>query len=189
MRQRPGIGSQACARAAAQTPAALGRIRLIFHRLGVVLEPVALSPPDVPALLAFLRRADLTLSGLGAPSVRLWLMRDSRGAAYGSTGYELSADGQHALVRSVAVDPSRRRGGLGLQLARFALTRAADDGAGQAWLFSRRSGSFWRRLGFQAADRDNLAQVLASTYQVQLFQSTGQLQQEVASSRPVPIVR
>lgn len=146
-------------------------------------EPLRLRPPDVPDLVDFLARADLTLSGLNALTVRLWLLRDADGRVQGSTGYELSDDGRHALVRSVAVDPSRRGCGLGLQLAQFALERAAEDGAERAWLFSRRSGPFWRRLGFESADRDTLARVLAGTHQVRLFQRTGQLQREVAWSR------
>ncbi|MGU3644641.1 GNAT family N-acetyltransferase [Microbacterium sp. C23T] len=140
---------------------------------------------DVAALTAFLREVDLTLSGLDAPSVRLWLDRDQHGAIVGSTGYEISADGRHALIRSVAVSPARRSRGSGTALARFALDRAADEGASTAWLFSRRSGPFWQGLGFSPADRDELAQALADTHQVQLFRRTGQLDREVAWSRPL----
>ncbi len=141
---------------------------------------------DVEALTAFLREVDLTLSGLDAPSVRLWLERDERGAIVGSTGYEISADGRHALIRSVAVRPSLRSRGSGTALARFALDRAAGEGASTAWLFSRRSGPFWQGLGFVSADRDELASALADTHQVQLFQRTGQLDREVAWSRSLP---
>ncbi|MFH8251296.1 GNAT family N-acetyltransferase [Microbacterium sp. B2969] len=126
---------------------------------------------------------DLTLSGLDAPGVRLWLDRDARGEIVGSTGYEISADGRHALIRSVAVRPSRRSQGAGSSLARFALDRAAGEGATTAWLFSRRSGPFWEGLGFEPADRDDLARALADTHQVRLFRQTGQLDREVAWSR------
>ncbi|MDT9627884.1 hypothetical protein RTF48_24940, partial [Escherichia coli] len=57
------------------------------------------------------------------------------------------------------------------------------EGAMRAWLFSRRSGSFWQSLGFESADRDELAEALADTHQVRLFQQTGQLGCEVAWSR------
>lgn len=50
---------------------------------------------DVEALTAFLGEVDLTLSGLDAPSVRLWIERDESGAIVGSTGYEISSDGRH----------------------------------------------------------------------------------------------
>lgn len=138
---------------------------------------------DVEALTAFLHDVDLTVSGLDAPSVRLWIERDESGAIAGSTGYEISSDGRHALVRSVAVIPTHRSYGRGTGLARFALERATEEGVTKAWLFSRRSGPFWQSLGFEPADRDDLARALADTHQVRLFQQTGQLDREVAWSR------
>lgn len=102
-----------------------------------------------------------------------------------STGYEISEDGRHALIRSVAVRPSHRSRGRGAELARFALERARDEGADRAWLFSRRSGPFWQGLDFSPADRDELADVLAHSAQVRLFRETGQLDQEIAWSRPL----
>ncbi|WP_292709200.1 GNAT family N-acetyltransferase [Microbacterium sp. 67-17] len=101
----------------------------------------------------------------------------------GSTGYELSGDGDHALIRSVAVASPVRSRGRGKALARFALARAAEGGAKRAWLFSRRSGPFWQQLGFEPADRYELADALANTHQVRLFQQTGQLHNERAWSR------
>ena len=138
---------------------------------------------DVEALTAFLSEVDLTLSGLDAPTVRLWVERADAGAIVGSTGYEISSDGRHALIRSVAVMPSHRSHGRGSELAKFALERAAEEGATTAWLFSRRSGPFWQSLGFEPANRDELAEALADTHQVRLFQETGQLHREVAWSR------
>ncbi|MGN8552472.1 UNVERIFIED_CONTAM: GNAT family N-acetyltransferase [Microbacterium sp. SLM126] len=142
-------------------------------------------PTDVEALTAFLGEVDLTLSGLDAPSVRLWVERDERGVIVGSTGYEINADREHALIRSVAVSPSQRGRGRGSALARFALDRAAQEGATTAWLFSRRSGPFWQSLEFEPADRVHLARALADTHQVRLFRQTGQLDREVAWSRPL----
>jgi N-acetylglutamate synthase-like GNAT family acetyltransferase len=122
---------------------------------------------------------------LDSSTVRLWLERDEQGGIVGSTGYEISADSRHALIRSVAVSPVRRSRGRGSVLARFALDRAADEGATMAWLFSRRSGAFWQGLGFVPADRSKLAIALADTHQVRLFRQTGQLDREVAWSRPL----
>ncbi|TFD60981.1 GNAT family N-acetyltransferase [Cryobacterium suzukii] len=142
------------------------------------------TPQDLDAVTAFLRVADLTLSGLDSPTVRLWTARDAEtGRIVASTGYERSDDNEHVLIRSVAVAPALRGLGVGLQLARFALDRAAESGATRAWLFSRRSGPFWQKVGFVSADRSELAIALASTHQVQLFTESGQLQREVAWSR------
>lgn len=140
---------------------------------------------DVAALRSFLKDVDLTLSGLDAASVRLWVDVDESGAVVGSTGYELSDDRTHALIRSVAVSPVARSAGRGSALARFAFERAAEEGATTAWLFSRRSGPFWQGLGFEPASTDDLATALASTHQVQLFAETGQLHREVAWRRPL----
>ena len=146
-------------------------------------EPVTAA--NLPALTALLITADLTLSGLDASTVKLWLVRDERGEIVGSTGFEASESGEHVLIRSVAVDPSARGRGSGTAIARYAIDAAAAAGARRAWLFSRRSGPFWQKLGFEPADRDELACALAETHQVTLFRSTGQLEREVAWSRPL----
>lgn len=148
-----------------------------------MLGLLPLAAADVPDLRAFLNRVDLTLSGLDSPTVRLWLLRGEDGQVHGSTGYEVSDSGRDVLARSVAVDPALRANGLGLQLARFALAEAMHSGAERAWLFSRRSGPFWERLGFTAASRDELAAILPNTHQVRLFSQSGQLQREQAWSR------
>ncbi|MBF4618616.1 GNAT family N-acetyltransferase [Clavibacter sp. VKM Ac-2873] len=148
----------------------------------------ALSPvgaADVPALHDFLAAADLTVTGLDDPGVRLWIQRDADGRIAASTGFELSADGRHALIRSVAVAAALRSAGLGSTLARHALAEAAAAGAERAWLFSRRSGPFWQGLGFAAADRDALAAALPDARQVVAFRASGQLAREVAWSRPL----
>ena len=142
-------------------------------------------PADVDDLRAFLVEADLTLAGLDDPAVRLCIKRDAAGTIVGSTGFELSVDGAHALLRSVAVAPTHRAAGAGTRLAVHALTAAASAGATRAWLFSRRSGPFWQTLGFSPADRDALAAALADTHQLRLFAATGQLAREVAWSRPL----
>jgi N-acetylglutamate synthase-like GNAT family acetyltransferase len=144
------------------------------------IEPV--SADDVAAVREFLRDADLTLAGLDAPAVRLWIERDGDGRIVGSTGFEQSLDGRHALIRSVAVAAGHRTAGAGSRLARFALDQARDAGVERAWLFSRRSGPFWQKLGFVGADRDELAAALPDAHQVRLFIETGQLGREVAWS-------
>ncbi|MEO6115793.1 MAG: GNAT family N-acetyltransferase [Pseudolysinimonas sp.] len=138
---------------------------------------------DGVELRAFLTEADLTVAGLDGLSVHLWVERDDTGSITGCAGYEASSDGDHALVRSVAVAPDQRGSGAGSRLAMHALRTAAASGVSRAWLFSRRSGPFWQKLGFHPAERDELAAVLAETHQVQLFTRTGQLTHEVAWSR------
>jgi N-acetylglutamate synthase-like GNAT family acetyltransferase len=138
---------------------------------------------DLDALRAFLRAADLTVDGLDAPGARVWIERDADGRITGSTGFELGADGEHALIRSVAVDPRLRASGRGSALARHALAEATAAGVRRAWLFSRRSGPFWHGLGFREVDRDALEAALPDARQVVAFRASGQLAREVAWSR------
>jgi N-acetylglutamate synthase-like GNAT family acetyltransferase len=140
-------------------------------------------PDDVEPLRAFLGAADLTVAGLDEPTVRLWVERDDAGVVVGSTGYELSDDGEHALIRSVAVAPAERGSGAGSRLASHALSDAARSGARRAWLFSRRSGPFWQKLGFEIAVCAELAAALPDAHQVRLFTRTGQLDREIAWSK------
>ncbi|NQX29384.1 GNAT family N-acetyltransferase [Microbacteriaceae bacterium VKM Ac-2854] len=133
----------------------------------------------------FLRAADLTVSALDAPEVALWLQR-SGGRIIASSGFELSADGRAALIRSVAVDPAFRRSGQGTALAVWALREAAARGAREAWLFSRRSGPFWQKLGFKRSTTLELADALAGSAQVEHFRATGRLDGEVAWWRALP---
>jgi N-acetylglutamate synthase-like GNAT family acetyltransferase len=145
--------------------------------------PLPFSRSDAFELTQFLRTADLTVNGVDEPGVHLWIDLDSDGRIVGSTGFEL--DGQDALLRSVAVHQSLRGTGRGTELAQFALDQAASAGATRAWLFSRRSGPFWRKLGFESAEIPELAAALATTHQVQGFAASGQLRFETAWSRPL----
>ena len=137
------------------------------------------SPADLADVREFLTEADLTLAGLSSAS--LWVDRDSDGHITATTGFELV--GQHALIRSVAVRPDLRGTGIGLRFAALACVEAQLAGATTAWLFSRRSGVFWQKLGFAPASTDDLVAALGSTSQVQLFATTGQLAREVAWRR------
>ncbi|MEU1970753.1 GNAT family N-acetyltransferase [Microbacterium sp. NPDC019599] len=140
---------------------------------------------DLQEIRAFLHEADLTLSGLDDTTVQLWIERDEHGNIIGSTGFELSANQENALIRSVAVAPRHRSAGTGTGLAQFAIDQARAAGATRAWLFSRRSGPFWQKLGFSRADRNQLAAALPDAHQVLLFTQTGQLEREVAWQRPL----
>jgi N-acetylglutamate synthase-like GNAT family acetyltransferase len=146
--------------------------------------PLHAESADAFELTEFLRAADLTTNGIGEPGVHLWVDLDTDGRIVATTGFELV--GQDALLRSVAVAPVLRGHGRGTELAQFALDEACAAGATRAWLFSRRSGPFWKKLDFEPADGAELARALATTHQVQAFAASGQLRYETAWSRPLP---
>ena len=139
---------------------------------------IPVSADSLPLVNSFLEAADLTLAPADA---FLWMQLDAAGQITGTTGFELS--GANALIRSVAVRPELRASGLGYRLAQFALDAAYGQGATSAWLFSRRSGPFWQKLGFAPASTVDLVAALPDSAQVQLFATTGQLEREVAWRR------
>lgn len=138
---------------------------------------------DIGDLSDFLRTVDLTLAGLDDPAAHLWVDRAAGGEIIGTAGFELSSDGRHALIRSVAVSRKHRRSGTGSELARHAIEQAKLAGARRAWLFSRRSGPFWQKFGFVSADPNDLVDALPLARQVQLFKESRQIEREVAWSR------
>jgi len=138
-------------------------------------------PADTAAVLACLQSCDLTLAGVGTPDLHLSVLETRTGQTVGVTGYE--AAGAHALIRSVAVAPSLRGNGLGAMLAEVAFDQATSGGAEQLWLFSRRSGAFWQRLGFRLTPTDDLVAVLPHTWQVTHFTESGQITREIAWTR------
>lgn len=69
-----------------------------------MLQLAAATALDLEDLTEFLQAADLTLSGLGASAVRLWIARDpGTGRIVASTGFEGGEDTRQVLIRSVAV--------------------------------------------------------------------------------------
>lgn len=146
--------------------------------------PLPVARGDSFDLTEFLRAVDLTVNGIGEPELYLWADFDADGRIVGTTGFEL--DDANALIRSVAVDPFARGTGRGTELARFALEQAAILGATRAWLFSRRSGPFWQKLGFEPASAAELAAAVGRTHQLQAFVASGQLLYESAWSRSLP---
>lgn len=138
-------------------------------------------PSDMAAIRACLEASDLTLAGVGSTDLRLFVLQTRAGQTAGVTGYEIA--GSHALVRSVAVAPAMRGHGLGGLLAELAFDHATGSGAHQLWLFARRTGAFWQRLGFRLTPTDELVTVLRHTQQVSHFMETGQVDREIAWTR------
>lgn len=99
---------------------------------------------------------DLTLAGLGDPAVCVWVDRAESGGVICSTGFELSADGKHALIRSVAVASGRRTSGAGTRLARFAMERARIAGRPKSGCFHAVPGRFGRSSALSALTGTNL---------------------------------
>lgn len=81
-----------------------------------------------------------------------FVLAESDGTLVGAGGVEVhGADG---LLRSVVVDESVRGDGLGSTLCDELEARAREAGVDTLYLLTTTAGGFFRRLGYEAIDRD-----------------------------------
>ncbi|MCR6628973.1 MAG: arsenic resistance N-acetyltransferase ArsN2 [Magnetospirillum sp.] len=109
-------------------------------------------PGSDSELAALLAQAGLPTDDLDLSGRQFFRFRDG-GALVGFIGWEAVND-THALLRSFVVVPHRRDQGLGLEIARWALTRLAELGFTDAWILTTTAEALALRLGFARADRE-----------------------------------
>jgi N-acetylglutamate synthase-like GNAT family acetyltransferase len=108
---------------------------------------------DVPAIIALLERDKLPLVGL-KEYVATALVAQRNGRIVGCAGVEIH--GTAGLLRSVAVDESRRGEGLGHQLTQAALDLARARGVTTVYLLTTTAAAFFPRFGFREIARDDV---------------------------------
>jgi N-acetylglutamate synthase-like GNAT family acetyltransferase len=128
--------------------------------IAVRAEP--LRPEDLPRLTKLLDADGLPSGDLCEPGVRLFAFRDG-GAVVGFAGLEVY--GRDALLRSVVVDPARRRAGLGRAIVGVTLAEAQKLGATRAFLLTTAAKAYFERLGFVSIDRASAPDAILSTRQ------------------------
>lgn len=111
----------------------------------------AASRGDLPAIENLLTDLKLPVAGV-ADWIRHFWVAETGGTIVGVAGVELYDDG--ALLRSVAVDPMRRSGGLGRTLVDRVLRAARTSGAREAFLLTTTAEGYFPRLGFEGTTRD-----------------------------------
>ena len=121
-----------------------------------------LRPEDLPRLTKLLEAERLPSGDLREPGVRLFAFRDG-GAAVSYAGLEVY--GKDALLRSVVVDPARRRVGLGRAIVDVTLAEAQKLGATRAFLLTTAAKAYFERLGFVSIDRASAPDAILSTRQ------------------------
>lgn len=119
--------------------------------MAITIEPAR--PDDLASVLALLARHDLPVEGADRLADALVVAR-LQGRVVGAAGFELYAGG--ALLRSVVVDASVQRQGLGQRLTEAALTLAAERGATVAFLLTTTAAQFFPRFGFESIDRQDV---------------------------------
>ena len=120
---------------------------------------------DLADVRALLERVHLPLAGVDEHLSTMLVARDGE-QIVGTAALELYPDG--ALLRSVAVDPSRQGQQLGHQLIGAALQLATTHGASTVFLLTTTAERFFPRFGFAPVARE---QVPASVQRSVEFQS------------------
>lgn len=113
----------------------------------------AATESDLPDIRALLERVHLPIAGVDGQLTSMLVARQGR-QIVGTAGVELYSDG--ALLRSVAVEPSRQGRQLGHQLTDAALQLAIAHGAKTAFLLTTTAERFCPRFGFEPIARDHV---------------------------------
>ena len=115
--------------------------------------PVTIAPAteaDLPAIRVLLERSSLPVAGLGDHVASALVAREN-GKLVGCAAVEVY--GAAGLLRSVAVDASRRGERLGQRLTGAALDLARARGVTTLYLLTTTAGDFFPRFGFARIDR------------------------------------
>jgi amino-acid N-acetyltransferase len=118
---------------------------------GLVLQPA--EPRDLAAIRTLLVELGLPAGDLGAANQHFIVAREG-GALAGCVGLEVS--GSAALLRSLAVVPTRQGAGVGRALYRRALDEARARGVSSLYLLTTTAERYFAREGFQAIGRDQV---------------------------------
>ncbi len=123
----------------------------------------AATEEDLPDALALLAAAGLPSAGVEGRFPRGFLVaRDpADGRLLALAGVE--AHGDVGLLRSVAVDASRRGTGLGRTMAEEAVRRARDEGLSELYLLTTTAEGWFPRLGFARVERASLPAALGAS--------------------------
>jgi N-acetylglutamate synthase-like GNAT family acetyltransferase len=150
----------------------------------VAAQAEPLRPSDLPRLAELLDAEGLPSRDLGDPGVRLFAFREG-GAAVGYAGLEVY--GKDALLRSIVVDPARRRAGLGWGIVGATLAEAQKLGATRAYLLTTSAKRYFERLGFATIDRGSApATILATRQAAGLCPSSAALMMKAISAPAEP---
>jgi len=137
------------------------------------LQAAPLAPDDFRRLANWLEGEALPSADLRQPDVRLFAFRDGD-ATIGYAGLEVY--GTDALLRSVVVDPARRRAGAGRSIVEATLAEARALGATRVYLLTTSAKAYFERLGFTAIERASApAAILATRQAVGLCPSSAPL--------------
>lgn len=118
---------------------------------------------DLPALLDLLRTAGLPVDDLSADDMDGFLVAgDPPGGVLLAAG-ALDVHGPEALLRSLAVASGAANTGLGTEITRRLIRRAADLGVRRIWLLTTTAAGYFPRFGFRRSERGAAPVPIAAT--------------------------
>jgi len=135
------------------------------HRAG---ELVIEQTRDFAIVRAMLARGGLTTEGIEWPAA-CYLLAYFGDDPVGVIGIEPKIDA--ALIRSLYVDESMRRRGIGASLFTEARKAAHTRGARHLYLFTKDAGGFFSRAGFEPAEIALAMSALAGAPQVEFYRT------------------
>lgn len=118
---------------------------------------------DLPALRALLLGAGLPAGDVDAQLLSGFIVLELDGRLVGTAGVE--RHGGCGLLRSVAVQATERRRGLGAALVADRLAWATAQGLGQVHLLTLDAAPFFERFGFRVETRDAVPEAVRASSQ------------------------
>jgi amino-acid N-acetyltransferase len=116
---------------------------------------------DLDAVLSLLAEAQLPVEGVAEHFGQFFIARDG-GRVAGCVGQERY--GNVSLLRSLAISPDSRKGGLGRALTKRLLDEARSSGVSDVVLLTTTAtGFFARHFGFVVAERNQFDETFAGS--------------------------
>ena len=117
---------------------------------------------DLPSVLALLRQCELLETGV-AEALDSFVVAKEHAALIGCAGIEVYAD--NGLLRSVAVELSARRSGLGKALVGAIVAAARESSLRDLYLLTTTAPTFFERLGFARISRADVPAAVAASWE------------------------
>ena len=122
---------------------------------------------DAPAVEALLTASNLPLDGV-REALGCFVVAHDEGRLVGVAGIEeCGVRGEHALLRSVAVDPAWRSRGLGRTLVSQAIALAESRGVKALYLLTTTADRYFPSFGFDTTSREAVPDDVRSTAEFQ----------------------
>ncbi len=109
---------------------------------------------DLHAVLSLLKTGNLPTDGVPEGLGERYVVVECEGRVVGVAGIE--RHGEFALLRSVVVNSSYRRSGIGAKLVKDRLAHAKETGAKGVYLLTTTAAEYFSKFGFRVVDREQV---------------------------------